>query len=466
MGVAFCALFAWWFVTGMVMMYWDYPVVSEADRLARAQPLDGARIRVAPERAYAGLEVGTPPRSVQLVMLDGRPVYRFGFGRGDQRLVHADDGTEITEFPPDLLRRVAVAWTGHSERDARFEGVLDSEDQWTVAGDFRNLRPLRKYSWADGEEVYVSEVTGAVEQYTTRATRIGAYFGAIPHWLYFTPIRKNGRVWSRVVIGLSSLATVAAFFGLVVGIWMYAPARGIPYRGQKRLHVIFGLFFGIVACTWAFSGMLSMEPFPIEGDGGPYGTQIAAALRGKRPGLDAFAVKPARGAIAGLRVKELDFSSFAGEPVYLAWEGPDRPRVIAVAGPAFDWKRVAQIVAKAAPVEESRLLSQYDAYYLDRHQERPLPVLLVRLGDRENSRYYIDPRTTRIVGSYSSDSWVWRWLYHGLHSYNFPWLYRHRPAWDMVVLALLAGGTALSVTALILACQLLRLKFRTIRPSD
>jgi len=467
MGVAFCVLFAWWFVTGIFMMYWDYPEVTEADRLARAEPLDPARIHLAPEQAYAALDAGVPARSVQLIMFDGRPVYRFRFGGGDRRLVHADDGSEVNEFAPDLLLRTAAAWARRPAREAHLEGTLTTEDQWTVSGQFRPLRPLWKYQWPDGQEVYVSEVTGAVEQYTTRGSRLGAYLGAIPHWLYFTPLRRNGRLWSRVVISASALATAAALFGLVVGVWMYAPARRVPYKGQKRLHLILGLFFGVVACTWAFSGMLSMEPFPIEGNGEPYASRIEAALRGKGPGLAAYAAKPPQLALreAGVPVKALDFISFAGEPAYLAIEAARHSRVIPVRGRAaegFDWKRIAQIVQGVEPAAQSRLLSEYDAYYLDRRNERPLPVLLVQLGDSKRSRFYIDPRTARIVGGYSSDSWMSRWLYHGLHSLNLPWLYRYRPVWDMVVLILLIGGASLSATGILLAYQFVRRKFSII----
>jgi hypothetical protein len=460
MGVVFCLLFAWWFVTGIFMMYWDYPEVSESDRLARAQPIDGSRIRVSPQQALARLDAARPAGTVRLTMFDGRPVYRFGFG-GDERLVHADDGTEITEFPRDLLLRVASSWTGKPARDARSEGMITAEDQWTVSGAFRALRPLWKYSWPGGEEVYVSEATGQVVQYTTRASRLGAYFGAIPHWLYFTPLRKNGLLWSRVVTTASALATIAALFGLVLGIWMYAPVRGVPYRGQKRLHMILGLFFGIIACTWAFSGMLSMEPFPIEADDAPYAPEITGALRGAKPPLEAFASLPPQRALAGLPAKQLDFTSFAGEPVYLATKAPGQSRIIPVRGApaaAFDWNRIAGLIREAAPVSEVRLLSQYDAYYLDRRRRSPLPVLLVRIRDGGDSRYYIDPRTARIVGGYTSGSWMSRWLYHGLHSINFPWLYNYRPAWDLVVLALLTGGGALSITAVILTWQLLRRK--------
>ena len=78
-------------------------------------------------------------------------------------------------------------------------------------------------------------------------------------------------------------------------------------------------------------------------------------------------------------------------------------------------------------------------------------MILVRLNDAEHTRYYIDPKTARVVGSYSSRTWTSRWLYHGLHSLDFPWLYEYRPLWDVVVIAFMAGGTALCVTSLILA---------------
>ena len=119
-----------------------------------------------------------------------------------------------------------------------------------------------------------------------------------------------------------------------------------------------------------------------------------------------------------------------------------------------------KVVSEAASVAEARTMTRYDAYYLDRRGEQPLPVLLVRLKDADHSRYYIDPRTAQVVGSYrsSAESWVNRWLYHGLHSINFPWLYNYRPAWDIVVLTLMLGGTSLCVTSVIIGFQLVRRK--------
>src|SRR6185436_13166981 len=152
-------------------------------------------------------------------------------------------------------------------------------DQWTVQDRIENVAPLWKYSWPNGDQVYVSGSYGEVVQYTTTGSRLGAYVGAIPHWLYFTPLRKHGLEWSRLVIWSSGIGTMSAILGIIIGIWMYSPSKryryagtptSIPYRGQKRWHTIFGLLFGIGAATWAFSGMLSMDPFPTR-TGGPTG---------------------------------------------------------------------------------------------------------------------------------------------------------------------------------------------------
>jgi hypothetical protein len=49
-----------------------------------------------------------------------------------------------------------------------------------------------------------------------------------------------------------------------------------------------------------------------------------------------------------------------------------------------------------------------------------------------------------------------RWLYHGLPSLDSPWLYRHRPVWDIVVIGFMAGGSAPCVRSLILAWRVVK----------
>ena len=475
MGVVFCLLFAWWFISGIFMMYWEYPSVEASDHLAHAQPIDAARIQLSPEQAWASLRMNRPPDEVKLAMFDGRPAYWFRLGQ-PRAWVYADNGQPQTEYPAEMNLRTAARWAGQPASAAKVER-MNAQDQWTVGGVYQAYEPLIKYSWPDGQQVYISEALGDVVQYTTSGSRLGAWLGPVPHWLYFTPLRSNGRVWSRVVIWASGLATVAALLGLIAGLTMVSPSKryrmggeptSIPYTGTKRLHMTLGLFFVIIASTWAFSGMLSMDPFQIQTEPAP--PQIPQALSPGAFDFTPFEAKDPREVLAevgqGLKVKQIEFTMFAGEPAYIATEDATHSRIVPVHGQPreeFDRARRVEVVRKASPansVAETSFLNEYDAYYLEKDHELPLPVLRVRLNNPQNTRFYIDPRTARIVGEYSSGSWVERWLYHGLHSINLPWLYNHRPAWDIVVLILMLGGAGLSVTAVTIGFQLVQQKLR------
>src|SRR6059036_3654176 len=83
LGVALCALFLLWFPSGIVMMYWDFPSVTAADRLARSPALDPSTIVVPPADALASLATAPTSSQFRLNTFDGRPVYRFRAGRGE-----------------------------------------------------------------------------------------------------------------------------------------------------------------------------------------------------------------------------------------------------------------------------------------------------------------------------------------------------------------------------------------------
>ena len=87
-----------------------------------------------------------------------------------------------------------------------------------------------------------------------------------------------------------------------------------------------------------------------------------------------------------------------------------------------------------------------DAHYYDRRGTRPLPVLRVRFDDPQQTWLYLDPGRGAIVLKEERLTRLNRWLYHGLHSLDFPFLYAKRPLWDIVVILLSVGGIVLSVT--------------------
>jgi uncharacterized membrane protein len=484
LGLALCLLFTLWFASGIVMMYWGFPEIGAGERLRRAESLKPEAIRVSPEAAYQRLQQAQPPDAARLTMLDSRPVYRFRIGRSEA-MVFAGTGEPLFSVHADMPARIAAAWMGRPASSAQFEGALNDVDQWTVSGEYNAFRPLLKYSWPDGDEVYVSALTGEVVQHTTRVSRLAAYFGAIPHWLYWTPLRKNGAAWSKVVIWSSGIGTMIALLGLIVGVSIFSPRRRVPYQGQKRWHMILGLSFGVLAATWAFSGLLSMEPFAWTRAQGLEAPRDA--FTGGPLDLAQFAaLDPAAWdqLLAGRAVKEVELVRIQGEHYYLVRGAPDEPAAAQqrerlhqpynVAGrveagrllinaktlePRSEPFSVDSLMARlrealpGVPIVEQQLLQDYDSYYYSRGRQAPLPVLRVKFGDPAETWLYIDPEMSRVVAEVHRLSRVERWLYSGLHDLDFAFWYDRRPLWDIGVIALLLGGLASSGIGLYLGMR-------------
>jgi hypothetical protein len=496
LGIAGCVLFVAWFVSGVVMMYARMPGLANEERLARAPALDLSRIRLSPTEAAAqlGLEVDR----VQVGMLQGRPVYRFG-GR-EQTIIFADNGeffAGITRSDAEeIARRYAPGHTG-ALRHAAVIAATDP-DQWTLQA--RARMPMHRFDLDDPDDthLYVSEVTGDVVLRTTRAERFWGYLGPVFHWVYFTPLRKNGLLWTEFVIWSSLIGCVMCITGIVWGFWRYSPRKRFrlkrvpttsPYAGWMKWHHVAGLIFGVVTLTWTYSGLLSMGPFDWFRSPPPGRAEREASTGGplKAELLTIDSMKAAVTAVAPLFTpKELESMQFRGEPFWIARRAPTeeqavlwmhegllprapRPRLehryVSVVHPergavtSFGREAMPEI-AKAAmpgvPMQDAAWLQEYDGYYYDPRGSRPLPVLRVRYADEYATWLYLDPEQGGIVQRSTSVSRVRRWLYQGLHSLDFPFLYFHRPLWDIVVIVLSIGGTVLSFTTMLPAWRRLK----------
>jgi hypothetical protein len=265
MGIAGCVLFVAWFISGVVMMYARMPGMAEEERLARAQALDLSNVKVSP--ADAADKNGITPGEVHVGMLQGRPVYRFG-GR-EQTIVFADTGDEFAgtitrEQAQEIARRYAPGHAGA----LRYAAYLTEPDQWTIQS--RNRMPMHRFDLDDAEDthLYVSEVTGDVVLRTTRAERFWGYLGPVFHWVYFTPLRKNGPLWTQFVIWSSLIGCVMCVTGIVWGLWRYSPRSS--YRLKR--HVVDLAVCGLdeVAprlrvALWRGHAHLGLQRSPVDG---------------------------------------------------------------------------------------------------------------------------------------------------------------------------------------------------------
>lgn len=313
--------------------------------------------------------------------------------------------------------------------------------------------------------------------------------GAVLHWTYFTPFRRMPWLWKWTIIWASLIGCLMCLSGLVVGIWRYALSpryrlKGVrsrsPYAGWMWWHHYGGLVFGLFTFTWALSGALSLTPWDWAPGTAPTPQQVAAVAGGPFR-LDLVTLPRLRAAAASIASvylpKEFEVLQFAGDPLLMAyrpplafnpadWTNADRRgfasaqlrldhrlvRLIEPAGAPFTRLPDDQVLAAAraampgVAVEDAVWLDEYDAYYYDRNDARTLPMLRVRFLDRPRTWLYLDPRHGLLSLKYERLSRVNRWLYHGLHSLDFPFRYHARPAWDLVVVLLSLGGIALSVT--------------------
>jgi hypothetical protein len=468
LGIAAGLLFVMWFVSGIVLMYAQMPELSSEDRLARLPPLDWADARLAP--FDAAVAAGARPQRARIGMFGDRPVYRLLGGR-QWTTVFADTGDRLEGLTPDEAVAVARRFEPDRSSNARHDGHLADADQWTFS--VGGLMPMHRIALGDADDtrLYISDQTGEPVMRTTRSGRRWGYLGAVVHWLYFTPLRRHGETWSRTVIWLSIAGCVMTVAGLAWGIWRYSPRRRYrlrripsrsPYAGLMWWHHYAGLVFGLAAFTWIFSGLLSMDPWTWSPGTAPTRQQREAVSGGPLE-LAGVEVETVREAVAALgatpapaeaEIVQFDSERFLHAPTGLVSLEAVPLRFERFADEAM--MAAARKAVPAAPVEDAVWLEAYDAYYYDRRGGLSLPVLRAKFGDPQATWLYLDPRRGEVVRKEERLSRVNRWLYHGLHSLDFPFLYYRRPLWDIVVVVLSLGGLALSATTLTASWHRLR----------
>ena len=306
---------------------------------------------------------------------------------------------------------------------------------------------------------------------TTRASRALAWVSAIPHWLYFTPLRVRQTLWTNTILWTARLGCVLAILGITLRILQFSFSRPfrwsrigsyIPYTGWMRWHHITGLAFGVLALTWVFSGLLSIEPFGWASGPGLSTGELRRALIGGP--LEASAFPPIDSdawdaLLPGRSIKEITYRRILGEPYFMVLstsaeaQGPVlvSAETLEVREEPFAVDALMGRVRETypdVPILEARLLEEYDSYHYSRDQQAPLPILRVKFDDPDEIWLYIDPRSGQLSTSLHRLDRVERWIYHGFHSLDFGFWYYNRPFWDIGVIVLSLGGLATSAIGL------------------
>lgn len=454
LAVAAGLMMALWCLSGFVMMYQPYPELTPAERLAGLAPL-----RFAECCRTDFLGDGAPSGSFRIEMLgEDRLVLR----RPGAAPIDLATGLPVGDLQEEDLARIAA---GHAARRGlsgtpRWLGRIEL-DQWTLQSARANA-PVHHFALDDaaGTELYINGRTGEVFQETRRRERVLSWLGAIPHWLYPTVLRRHGAAWTQVVIWTSVAGTFLAATGLYVGIARLRRGRdgrpGSPFRGWWYWHHVAGLAFGVLALTWVFSGLLTMNPW-----GWLEGGRVAARVLPQLAGVPDAAELRAFLQIAPSVLDGGDYRQLRGVPfggrLHVVAARADGSHVLLDAnghpGPLDDSEVRTALARLDVPLNSLELLEAGDAYHRGSGQQA-VPVWRAVLDDAEHARLYIDPQdaSVRVVDTARRRS---RWLVDGLHSLDLPGLGR-RPAWDIVTLLLLSGVTLVCITGSWMAIQRVR----------
>ena len=456
LGVAIGLVMTLWCLSGFVMMYRGFPAVSAEQRLAGLKPLDLSHVA-------SSLDPGPGPvEGFRIEMLSDRPVLRLAgstFDLGTGARVDRVGSAEATSIAAAFAVRRGV--NGDRSRTE----VID-QDQWTVEG-ASSRGPVYRVSFSDPARsvVYVAERTGQVVQATDRGSRLWAWLGAVPHWLYPHVLRRHGQLWAQVVIWTSLTGVFLTVTGAYVGIARFRRTRDgrwSPYRGWRWLHHMFGLTFGLFTLTWVTSGLLTMNPWGLLESAASETVQTALAGTVQPADVRAFLASAPRapGAVS-LQAAPLGGRLFVierfrdGRAVRL--DGLGRPAPLGRA----ELERV--LAAGGQRGAGLRLMTQSDDYYYPNYDgPAPLPVWVARFAGPGGRAAYLDPVSGQVRLAVDGEAKASRWIRVGLHDLDFPGL-RARPVWDIVVILLLAGVTVGVAAGAWLGLKRLALDFGPLR---
>lgn len=434
MGVTLGLLMLLWCVSGFVMIWAPYPSTTLGSRDYRVEGL--APITLPDQVALPEIPETATLSSARVEMLGDRPVISLAWqgeqgGRGLFDLSTAQKIDEVSEGEALEVARTYVARHGISSEPSVKR--LSERDEFTVAGYFNSGRPYYEVRLNDPEKtlLYVSSKTGEVRQRTTDSLRFTSWLGAIPHWLYFTELRKDAALWGQVIIWTSLAGCFLTLLGLFVGIRQFRRRHSTnklssPYHGAKFWHHMTGLVFGVLVLTFTFSGFASMRPWGWL-ESGPAVGEAVDRLSGK-PVAWAQARSALETQIASLQTAQtetvqLSYSQMESGPFFIRRHADGSRQRFGADGSLAPFEAAAQAQAAAllAPqgaTPKIELMTKGDTFYYPGAAASDFPIVRVTVPEMDETRFYLDPVTGDVRFVADPGARGFRWWHMALHTFD------------------------------------------------
>lgn len=453
LGIAIGLVMVLWCLSGIVMMYVQYPSVDKNLSLRVLEPinLEGCCQSTIIEQS-ALVDVNR----FQLEMLAGEPVLHVNASNSQRPMFNLLQGEKYTAIDRTTASRISDIVQNNLEIDGSANYKTVQRDQWTVTNFYNRHRPLHQFTFDDQQktQLYISNTTGELIQYSTGSQRFWNWFGAVSHWLYPTFLRQHNQLWAQLVIWLSIAGIFLTVVGIYIGVRQLVKRWGKPdlYRGWMLWHHYLGLFFGLFILTWVTSGLFSMNPWNM------IDFSVGARSQNRLQGLPLLAqdVKRFIDRLANVTLPQdtarIEGYTLNGELFYLTYARDG------------SYQRFNGATLQAAPVDEEEwlvkkaylnmvgqidsegLIHQDDAYYYSHHSPREFPVYRIIVNNRDKTRYYFNPISGELIAQLDRQQRAYRWMFNALHRGDFAAIARARPFWDVWMWVLLVGASSGCIT--------------------
>jgi hypothetical protein len=405
-------------------------------------------------------------REVQLRRAGSRLVYEVHGTGGLADVVDADTGKSLSPIADSFAREIAKTLVPNTP-------VLTSVRMERPDSLSYNLpKPFYRVTFDDAghTHVYVSAATASILARAHTKQRLYFWFVSIPHHLTFDAafFQPHESVRYGALFLLNALgALIVASGGCLIAsmLWRSGFMGGIRKREFliRKWHYVLALIFSLSTLLFIGSGF-----FLVVG-GGPPPEGVLVSPAELQHVLPPMSVDPS--GLVELRdawlahqgetqqvVTLVALKKVLDVPMYAFQDGSGGQHAIrADTGQAFavdrHWmERVAEtFLARPVTMGEVQYLTQYDSYYYARNDRfPPLPVYRVVCDDPDQSVLYLSTATGEVIGRTTHWFRVRRWLVHGLHAWDFPFLLNRPLLRNTVVLVLTLGGLLVSLTGLYL----------------
>lgn len=460
LGSGLSILFLLWFMSGFVMIYHNFPKITEKQKYSGLSVLHSNDIDSLLDIIPQGLCINYLALKCNA---EGRPQIEYSEGNNHYRITENGNIRNRAEYTEIKNYASNVNNSPITKVD-----TINALDRWLPYDKYKADFPVYKFYFEDEKQsqLYVSSLTGEGIQYSDSENRFWAWVGAIPHWLYIANLRHYTDIWKNIVIILSGIGSLMCISGIILGsrsyYTQYKRRKNLksPYRKfSYKWHHILGFIFGIFIFTFAFSGMMSLQKIPqwiIKTHNPSLQAEIMDNPLTLYPGKYPLNYKSILSVYKN-KIQKLEWCSFGNKPFYKAVINDSLYFFDATSDTVKQLyltenniiDRINLIQTETMQIE---LMNDYDNYYIHKKQKLPLPVYKVTMNDIDKSTYYINPETTDIR-YFNTNTKVRKWTYQALHSFSIKWLLDKPVLWNIIMWTTMIGCSLVSITGIWLSMR-------------